>query len=95
MSDAGPLKQPDEVQPLLSFFHCSCSVFSPAKALCDVKAQEPVAVSPFNLRPHNDDRLQRGGSFPEIQNDFFCFIYVEDKIIVLNIDSDLVDQVPV
>ncbi len=33
MSKSGPLQQPDEMQPLLSSYHCCYSVFSPAKAL--------------------------------------------------------------
>lgn len=50
-AESGLFQQPDKVQPLLGPFYWFLCVFSPAEALCDVKAEEPVAVSPLPSVP--------------------------------------------
>lgn len=44
-AESGLFQQPDKVQPQLGPLYWFLCVFSPAEALCDVKAEEPVAVS--------------------------------------------------
>lgn len=48
---------PDEIQPLLGFFHCGCGVVSPVQVRFDLQSQEFIAVCPLHRSPSDEQRL--------------------------------------
>lgn len=60
-----------------------------------MQAEELVAVSPLHHSPLDGEPLQRVSSSPEVQNEFFSFVDAQHKIVVLPIDGDLMNLVPV
>jgi len=88
-------EQPDEMEPLLGFLHRGCGVTSPAQVRCNVHSQESAAIGPLHLRPFDDQRLERGRILPEVQDQFFGFVCVEDEVVLLSVDKNIVNQGPV
>lgn len=54
-----------------------------------------MAVGPLHLSPVNKKGLPRGLVLPEVQNQFFCLVHVEDQFVHLTIDKNVINKGPV